>query len=206
MRDDSEKAEVSYILSQSTPYRVCPLGAHVDHQHGLVTGFAIDRGVNLRYKETNDGKVELKSKNYKGKVSFYMSDIPERSFLWGDFVLGAVKTLQRKYSLKKGIEGVIEGTLPVGGLSSSAAVIITYLQALCKVNGIHLTQNELIQNAIWEEKNYIGVNVGSLDQSCEVYAKEDHLLYLDTRNDSAELIPVSPKCPLFEIAIIIFRD
>ena len=28
-----------------SPYRVCPLGAHVDHQHGLVTGFAIDKGV-----------------------------------------------------------------------------------------------------------------------------------------------------------------
>ncbi len=26
-----------------SPYRVCPLGAHVDHQHGLVTGFAIDK-------------------------------------------------------------------------------------------------------------------------------------------------------------------
>lgn len=24
-----------------SPYRVCPLGAHVDHQHGLVTGFDI---------------------------------------------------------------------------------------------------------------------------------------------------------------------
>ncbi len=24
-----------------SPYRVSPLGAHVNHQHGLVTGFAI---------------------------------------------------------------------------------------------------------------------------------------------------------------------
>ena len=30
-----------------SPYRVCPLGAHVDHQHGLVTGFAINKGVDL---------------------------------------------------------------------------------------------------------------------------------------------------------------
>ena len=26
-----------------SPYRVCPLGAHVDHQHGLVTVVAIDK-------------------------------------------------------------------------------------------------------------------------------------------------------------------
>ena len=32
------------------PYRVCPLGAHVDHQHGLVMGFAINKGVDLWFK------------------------------------------------------------------------------------------------------------------------------------------------------------
>ncbi len=35
------QTEVKHIFS---PYRVCPIGAHVDHQHGLVTGFAIDKG------------------------------------------------------------------------------------------------------------------------------------------------------------------
>ncbi len=41
-----------------SPYRVCPLGAHVDHQHGLVTGFAIDKGVDLWFDvngETHSG-------------------------------------------------------------------------------------------------------------------------------------------------------
>ena len=36
------QAELKHIFS---PYRVCPIGAHVDHQHGLVTGFAIDQGM-----------------------------------------------------------------------------------------------------------------------------------------------------------------
>lgn len=30
-----------------SPYRVCPLGAHVDYQHGVVTEFAINKGVDL---------------------------------------------------------------------------------------------------------------------------------------------------------------
>ena len=46
-----------------TPYRVCPLGAHVDHQHGYVTGFAIDKGVKLEFDVTNNGEIELRSKN-----------------------------------------------------------------------------------------------------------------------------------------------
>ena len=39
--------EQQYQYHIFSPYRVCPLGAHVDHQHGLVTGFAIDKGVDL---------------------------------------------------------------------------------------------------------------------------------------------------------------
>ena len=50
----------------------------------------------------------------------------------------------------------IEGTLPVGGLSSSAAVILTYLNAVCIANDIQITRPEIISNAIWAERNYIG--------------------------------------------------
>ena len=32
------------------PYRICPLGAHCDHQKGVVTGFALDRGIDMAYR------------------------------------------------------------------------------------------------------------------------------------------------------------
>jgi len=184
------------------PYRICPLGAHVDHQLGLVTGFALDKGITLEYDETTDGSVIITSKNFDGKVEFNLSDLPERQSHWGDFCVGAAMILSEKYTLAKGFEGVIEGTLPVGGLSSSAAVIITYLNVLARVNGIVLTQQQIIQYAIRVEREFIGVNVGKLDQSCEVYCKKDKLLYLDTLDDTTELIPCSPDMPPFKIAII----
>lgn len=37
-----------------SPYRVCPLGAHVGHQHGLVIGFTIDKGVDLWFDVRED--------------------------------------------------------------------------------------------------------------------------------------------------------
>ena len=76
-----------------SPYRVCPLGAHVDHQHGLVTGFAIDKGV-------------------------------------------------------------IQGSLPVGGLSSSAAVLIAYVMALAKANDITLQPFEVVKIASEAERDF----------------------------------------------------
>lgn len=185
-----------------TPYRVCPLGAHVDHQHGLVTGFALDKGVNFEFEITNDGSVHVISNNFSGIVEFNIKNVPERKYIWGDFIQGAVVTLSRKYELHNGIRGVVSGELPSGGLSTSAAVIITYINALCIANDIILTKPELVLLAIWEERNYIGVNVGKLDQSCEIYCKKDSILYLDTNDDSSEIIPISPQMPQFDIMII----
>lgn len=94
------------------------------------------------------------------------------------------KMLGEKYRLKIGLSGVIEGSLPIGGLSSSASVIICFLSALCKVNDIHLEPMELILTAKAAENQYVGVSCGKLDQSCEVLSKKNHLLYLDTKDDS----------------------
>lgn len=195
-------SEKTYSNKIFCPYRICPLGAHVDHQLGLVTGFALDKGITLEYEPTEDGSVTITSKNFDGKVSFNLANLPERQTYWGDFAVGAALMLSEKYTLTRGFQGVIEGTLPVGGLSSSAAVIITYLSTLMHVNGIMLTQPQIIQYAIRVEREFIGVNVGKLDQSCEVYCKKNRILYLDTLDDTAELIPCSPDMPPFKIAII----
>lgn len=189
-------------ISIFTPYRICPLGAHVDHQLGQVTGFAIDRGVKLEFDIDKNGNFDLISKNYSGKVCFNVADDFEREMDWGDFLKAAIVALSRKYLIHNGIKGVIEGTLPVGGLSSSAAVILTYLNAICIANNINMTKAEIINNAIWAEREYIGVNVGKLDQSCEVYCKKNGLLYLDTLDDSNEIIPINKNMKPFEIMII----
>ena len=41
------------------PYRVCPIGAHSDHQYGKITGFAIDKGIHIAYHPKQNGVVEL---------------------------------------------------------------------------------------------------------------------------------------------------
>ena len=49
------------------PYRICPLGAHVDHQLGLVTGFAIDKGVDFDFVKTDEyGLVDINNLNSIG--------------------------------------------------------------------------------------------------------------------------------------------
>lgn len=183
------------------PYRICPLGAHSDHQLGKITGFAIDKGIHLAYKPKKNGVVELKSLQFPKRAQWHVRAVPEKQEDWADYLRGATQALFQKYPLQVGLSGVIEGSLPIGGLSSSAAVILVFLSALCKVNGLVLPGHELINVALAAENKYVGVSCGKLDQSCEVYAKKDHLLYLDTQDDSYELIPTNPNMKPYSIAI-----
>ncbi len=184
------------------PYRICPIGAHVDHQYGLIAGFAIDQGIEMYYEPTDDGTIELTSLNMTGTVSYNIFDekIPLNRD-WADYLRGAVVSLKRKHKLKRGLKGVIYGSMPIGGLSSSAAVIICFLKAMCTINNLHPGNEEIIEIALYAEKDYVGVNVGTLDQSCEVLSEKDHLLYLDTRTGKYETIPQNSKMPEYEFAV-----
>ncbi len=162
------------------PYRVCPLGAHVDHQHGLVTGFAIDKGVDLWFNVREDNLVRLSSLTFEGDVEFEIDKPSQvRQHHWGDYARGAKYALRKRFELQRGIEGVIQGSLPVGGLSSSAAVLIAYVMAMAKANDITLQPFEVVKIASEAEREYIGLNNGLLDQACIALGKKDELLFLD---------------------------
>ena len=182
-----------------SPYRVCPLGAHVDHQHGLVTGFAIDKGVDLWWTPSSspclggeypENHVHLESRTFEGTVDFDI-DAPSqvKEHHWGDYARGAKYALRKRFELKRGIEGVIQGSLPVGGLSSSAAVLIAYVMAFAKANDITLQPFEVVKIASEAEREYIGLNNGLLDQACIALSKKNQLLFLDCDSNEYRLIP-----------------
>ena len=185
-----------------SPYRVCPLGAHVDHQHGLVTGFAIDKGVDLWFNVREDAHVHLTSLTFEGETDFDIdkpSQVRERN--WGDYARGAKYALRKRFELSHGIDGVIKGSLPVGGLSSSAAVLIAYVMAFSKANGITLKPFEVAQIASEAEREYIGLNNGLLDQACIALGKKDGLLFLDCDTNEYRVIKKHPDMPEFELGI-----
>lgn len=43
------------------PYRICPIGAHSDHNLGKITGLAIDKGIHIAYAPKHNGVVEMAS-------------------------------------------------------------------------------------------------------------------------------------------------
>ena len=184
------------------PYRICPIGAHVDHNLGKITGLAIDKGIHIAYAAKQNGVVEMASLQFPKRAQWHIASVPhQKQGDWADYLRGATLMLGKRYRLNLGICGVIEGSLPIGGLSSSAAVIISFLSALCRVNGIALGKQEIIDIAFEAESQYVGVNVGKLDQSCEVLSRKGSLLYLDTMNGEYELIPQYPEMKPWKIAV-----
>ena len=184
------------------PYRICPVGAHVDHQMGKVTGFAIDKGIHISYAPKLNGIVELCSLQFEKRAQWHIRAISDGIVGdWADYLRGATVEMMERYQLNVGLSAVIEGSLPIGGLSSSAAVTIAFLRALAAVNGIPLGQLEIINMALGAERNYVGVSCGKLDQSCEVYSKAGQLLYLDTLDDSYSLIVPPPSMKPYSIAV-----
>ncbi len=184
------------------PYRVSPLGAHIDHQKGIVTGLAIDKGIQICYARTADDHCELISLNFPGKKCFSIEALTqEKEGDWADHLRGTAWVLRKKYALLHGIQAVMAGDLPSGGISSSAAVILAFMDALCLANGIRLSNQERITLAREVENSYVGVQCGILDQSCEVLCQKEKLLYLDTRNQKYELLAYPEMGQAFGIGI-----
>lgn len=170
--------EISVIVS---PYRICPLGAHIDHQGGPVLGMTINASTLMAFHVEDGPEVRLKSRNYPGSVSFDLDNILESTgSFWGVYPRAAALALKEQYDLKRGISGLLDGMLPGCGLSSSASVLLAYLHALAKANDLQLSQWDYVHLNRRAENVFIGLNNGILDQSSIVFGRKGYLLHIDT--------------------------
>ncbi|MEM7412311.1 MAG: galactokinase family protein [Myxococcota bacterium] len=171
-------ANLRVVLS---PYRVCPLGAHIDHQHGPVLGTAIDVGTALAFAPQESPEVVLHSDDFAGSLRFRIDDeAPGEG--WERYARAAVRVLaERLPQPPRGFVGQLSGHLPGGGLSSSASVLVGYLLALAHVNDIALAPSELVRLAVRAENEFVGVRCGVLDPAAIVGSEAGRLLEIDTR-------------------------
>lgn len=195
----SRDTEARFVF---VPYRICPLGAHVDHQLGIVTGLTIDTGVSLAFVP-NRGRVRLASRNFPGLVEFELDHIPAAlTGDWGNYARGAAAALGTTHSLENGFDAVIAGELPAGGVSTSAAVGLAYLLAFETVNGFQISPEENVRLDQIIENRYIGLNNGILDPSVIMLAQEQSLLLLDCQSGDRESVPTPDGDSNFEIAVV----
>jgi len=185
------------------PLRICPLGAHIDHQLGVVTGMTIDQSLLFAFAPAADDSVRVESLNFADVVSFRLNHVPPyQPDDWGNYLRGAVLALQQTYSLSCGLIGVIDGAMPVGGLSSSAAVTIAYLLALQTVNELTVSPQENIALVTRTEHAYIGLNNGILDQTSILFSQPGSLTRIDCQSRAIERVARPADGDDYEILIV----
>ena len=177
-----------------TPYRLCLLGINYDFNKGSVLGVTLDKGIHLAYSTKLNGIVELMSLQYPKRAQWHVLEPPVGiKEDWADPLRTAATELNKRYPLRIGISAVIDGELPIDGLSSSNTLIITFLSALAFANNIKLSLDELISIAkVSEKSNKITTNT-KLDSMIEIYSKKNKITYIDTLDDKYELIDNKSK-------------
>lgn len=198
-----EKYKNEDIRAVRSPLRICPIGAHSDHQLGCVTGMTIDASVNMVYSPTEDGYIRVQSLDFPDKEYFHIDhDSEYLPGFWGNYIRGAVLALQQDFVLKRGLNAIVSGKLPIGGLSSSAAVTTAYLMALCDVNDIEVSKLDFIKYSHWVETQFIGLKNGILDQSANILSMDNHLMVMDCKTNDYELVEKGTKMPEFEVIVV----
>ncbi|KAA8535719.1 hypothetical protein F0562_030718 [Nyssa sinensis] len=200
--------EVRVVVS---PYRICPLGAHIDHQGGIVSAMTINKGILLGFVPCSDSQVLLRSGQFKGEVRFRVDEIQvprqavksndkiqandssqlQEECKWGSYAKGGLYALQsRGNHLTRGITGIICGSegLDSSGLSSSAAVGVAYLLALESANKLTVSPSENIEYDRLIENEYLGLKNGILDQSAILLSSYGCLTFMNCKTKEYKLI------------------
>ena len=153
------------------PYRICPLGAHIDHQGGTVLGQAIDVGTTLALVPTDQPALRLRSANYPGEVHVDLDQPNPPETLWGRYAWAAARACEKHLPASPlGLVGFVEGSLPGGGLSSSASFIVALQTALLAIHEVSLSLVDRVRIARRAENEFIGIACGILDQAPRIEA------------------------------------
>jgi len=188
---DRCRAELRHLAPTGTPqvlfapYRICPIGAHIDHQGGTVLGQAIDIGTTLAFSPIREPVLHLRSANYPDEIRIGLDEQNPPAILWARYAWAAARALAAELpATPQGLHGAIEGALPGGGLSSSASFLIALQTALLSLNEVELSPMDRVRLARRAENEFVGLASGILDQASILGARRGHLLSIDAGRET----------------------
>lgn len=176
------------------PGRVNLIGEHTDYNDGFVFPAAIDRHVLMAASRRNDPQIRAFSMNFQQASTFALDRIdrvaegPER---WSNYLRAVAWALQQEGLPVQGLNCVVQGNVPLGaGLSSSAAMLVAAGLLMTAATGIDVERVRLALITQRAEREFVGVNVGIMDQFISALGQKDHALLIDTRALTCEAVPL----------------
>ncbi len=194
-----------------TSSRFCLGVEHGDYNGTELFGVGTDRFIWLAYKPNNSGNVRLFSGNFPddGVIEFVLGNVPEPKSdaiadTWARFAYGVDYILMREgFKLKHGIDGIIYGDIPGGGMSRSASLTINLILSLLDANDIEDTDKfKIVDLAQAVENDYIGSPCGQLDQIMILFARDGMGTHYNPKNRKVEYVPLGKGATDFCIVVM----
>lgn len=176
----------------SAPGRINIIGEHTDYNLGFVLPAAIDRNIQFLAKRSKNNKISVWAENFQEKEVFFVQDLQASlAKKWVDYVKGIFWVLKKEGYTLGGVDAMILGDIPLEtGLSSSAALEVSVLNALNKLFFLSLSKEQIARLSQKAENDYVGVNCGLMDQFISVFGRKNTALFLDCETLKYEHVPL----------------
>lgn len=177
------------------PGRINIIGEHVDYAGGFVLPSAVDREILLAATLRKDNKLKLFSLDYNESFETDMAGLVfNKEKPWANYLMGVFFVCKEAGYKFSGANIVFSGNIPQGGgMSSSAALEVAVCYALRLLNGLNISDLELVKLCQKAENTFVGVMCGIMDQFASAMSKTGNLLLLDCRNLEYKYIPADFK-------------
>lgn len=182
-----------------TSSRFCLGVEHGDYNGTELFGVGIDRFIWFAYKPNGTNRIKLYSGNLPddGIIDFQSGNVPEPkskqiAHTWGRFPYGVDYILNKRgYKICNGIDGVIYGNIPGGGMSGSASLTLNLILSILDANGIEESDLfKIVDMAQAVENEYIGSPCGRLDQIMILFAREGMGTHYNPKDKTIDYIPL----------------
>lgn len=182
-----------------TSSRFCLGVEHGDYNGTELFGVGTDRFIWLAYKPSQSGRIRMFSGNFHedGIIEFDIGNTPPPKSqglagTWGRFPYGVDYILRRQdYKLQKGIDAIIYGNIPGGGMSRSASLTLNLILSLLDANNIEVENKfEIVDLAQAVENDYIGSPCGQLDQIMILFARKSLGTHYDPKKRLIKYVPL----------------
>jgi len=176
----------------AAPGRVNLIGEHTDYADGFVMPAAIDFATFAAISPREDGKIVLRSENYREQVEYQLGSLPARRIgRWSDYPVGVLSVLREEGVEIPAFSMTLQGDVPVGaGLSSSAAIEVATMAAVLSLANAEIPLPRMALLCQRAENSYVGASTGIMDQFIACCGATDHALLLDCRSLEYRLAPI----------------